>query len=131
MGREAAEESEEIKRILSKYKIAFITAGMGGGTGTGEIAPIIAKFVKTLIILTVGVEQLAFLYERVKEKRASPGRKWNQQIKDHVDTLLVIVTIKCGISWKPHNESSRKTDNVLATCAKCITDVVVRGRMKC
>ncbi len=76
IGRQATEESlEEIGRILEvNTKMAFITAGMGGGTGTGG-APIIAKICKDLGILTVGIVTTPFAYEG--KKRIASGRRRN------------------------------------------------------
>jgi cell division protein FtsZ len=89
IGRQACEESlEEIKRILEvNTKMAFITAGMGGGTGTGG-APIIAKICKELGILTVGIITTPFSYEgRKRQQQSEEGIK---NMKQYVDTLLVI-----------------------------------------
>ena len=87
IGREATEESlEEIKRILEvNTKMAFITAGMGGGTGTGG-APIIAKICKDLGILTVGIVTTPFAYEG--KKRIAQAEDGISKLKDHVDTFL-------------------------------------------
>ena len=89
IGRQATEESlEEIKRILEvNTKMAFITAGMGGGTGTGG-APIISKICKDLGILTVGIVTTPFSYEG--RKRQMQAEEGIQIMKQYVDTLLVI-----------------------------------------
>src|SRR5664279_3087774 len=89
IGRQATEESlEEIRRILEvNTKMAFITAGMGGGTGTGG-APILAKICKDLGILTVGIVTTPFSYEG--RKRLAQAEAGISLLKDHVDTLLVI-----------------------------------------
>ena len=89
IGRQATEESlEEIKRILEvNTKMAFITAGMGGGTGTGG-APILAKICKDLGILTVGIVTTPFTYEG--KKRVAQAEEGIMLLKEHVDTLLVI-----------------------------------------
>ena len=86
IGREATQESlDEIKRILEvNTKMAFITAGMGGGTGTGG-APILAKVCKDLGILTVGIVTTPFAYEG--KKRIIQAEEGIRQLKDHVDTL--------------------------------------------
>jgi cell division protein FtsZ len=125
IGRQATEESlEEIKRILEvNTKMAFITAGMGGGTGTGG-APIIAKICKDLGILTVGIVTTPFAYEgRKRQLQAEEGIK---MLKSYVDTLLVISNDKLRHQFGnlKMREAFDKADNVLATAAKCITDVI-------
>jgi cell division protein FtsZ len=125
IGRQATEESlEEIKRILEvNTKMAFITAGMGGGTGTGG-APIIAKICKDLGILTVGICTTPFAYEgRKRQQQAEDGIKI---LKQYVDTLLVISNDKLRHQFGnlKMREAFAKADNVLATAAKCITDVI-------
>jgi cell division protein FtsZ len=125
IGKQATEESlEEIKRILEvNTKMAFITAGMGGGTGTGG-APIIAKICKDLGVLTVGIVTTPFSYEG--RKRQLQAEEGIQQLKDHVDTLLVISNDKLRHQYGnlKMKEAFAKADNVLATAAKCITDVI-------
>src|SRR5687768_9941831 len=125
IGRQATEESlEEIKRILEvNTKMAFITAGMGGGTGTGG-APILAKICKDLGILTVGIVTTPFAYEG--KKRLSQAEEGISLLKDHVDTLLVISNDKLRHQFGnlKMKEAFEKADNVLATAAKCITDVI-------
>jgi len=125
IGRQATEESlEEIKRILEvNTKMAFITAGMGGGTGTGG-APILAKICKDLGILTVGIVTTPFAYEG--KKRLAQAEEGVRMMKDHVDTLLVISNDKLRHQFGnlKMKEAFEKADNVLATAAKCITDVI-------
>ncbi len=125
IGKEATEESlEEIKRILEvNTKMAFITAGMGGGTGTGG-APIIAKICKDLDILTVGIVTTPFAYEG--KKRIAQAENGISQLKDYVDTLLVISNDKLRHQFGnlTMKAAFSKADNVLATAAKCITDVI-------
>jgi cell division protein FtsZ len=125
IGRQATEESlEEIKRILEvNTKMAFITAGMGGGTGTGG-APIIAKICKDLGILTVGIVTTPFAYEgKKRQQQAMEGIK---NLEQYVDTLLVISNDKLRHQFGnlKMREAFEKADNVLATAAKCITDVI-------
>lgn len=125
IGRQATEESlEEIKRILEvNTKMAFITAGMGGGTGTGG-APIISKICKELGILTVGIVTTPFSYEgRKRQMQAEEGIK---VMKEYVDTLLVISNDKLRHQFGnlKMKEAFNRADNVLATAAKCITDVI-------
>src|SRR5918993_634758 len=125
IGRQATEESlEEIKRILEvNTKMAFITAGMGGGTGTGG-APILSKICKDLGILTVGIVTTPFSYEG--KKRLSQAEEGISLLKDHVDTLLVISNDKLRHQFGnlKMKEAFSRADNVLATAAKCITDVI-------
>ncbi len=125
IGKQATEESlEEIKRILEvNTKMAFITAGMGGGTGTGG-APILAKICKDLGILTVGIVTTPFAYEG--KKRLAQAEEGIRLLKDHVDTLLVISNDKLRHQFGnlKMKEAFAKADNVLATAAKCITDVI-------
>jgi len=125
IGRQATEESlEEIKRILEvNTKMAFITAGMGGGTGTGG-APIIAQICKELGILTVGIVTTPFAYEG--KKRLQQAQEGINLLKENVDTLLVISNDKLRHQFGnlKMKEAFGRADNVLATAAKCITDVI-------
>lgn len=125
IGRQATEESlEEIKRILEvNTKMAFITAGMGGGTGTGG-APIIAQICKDLGILTVGIVTTPFAYEG--KKRIAQAEEGIMLLKNHVDTLLVISNDKLRHQFGnlKMKEAFNKADDILATAAKCITDVI-------
>jgi cell division protein FtsZ len=125
IGRQATEESlEEIRKILEvNTKMAFITAGMGGGTGTGG-APIIAKICKELGILTVGIVTTPFAYEG--KKRLQQAEEGIRQLRQHVDTLLVISNDKLRHQFGnlKMREAFEKADNVLATAARCITDVI-------
>jgi cell division protein FtsZ len=125
IGRQATEESlEELRSILEvNTKMAFVTAGMGGGTGTGG-APIISQICKDLGILTVGIVTTPFAYEGKKRQlQAEDGIK---NLKQYVDTLLVISNDKLRHQFGnlKMREAFAKADNVLATAAKCITDVI-------
>lgn len=125
VGKLATEESlEEIKRILEvNTKMAFITVGMGGGTGTGG-APIIAQICKDLGILTVGIVTTPFGFEG--PRRLQQAQEGIEQLKPHVDTLLVISNDKLRMQYGnlKMKEAFGKADNVLATAAKCITDII-------
>jgi cell division protein FtsZ len=125
IGRQATEESlEELKGILEvNTKMAFVTAGMGGGTGTGG-APIISKICKDLGILTVGIVTTPFAYEG--KKRQVQAEEGIKNLKQYVDTLLVISNDKLRHQFGnlKMREAFAKADNVLATAAKCITDVI-------
>ena len=125
VGKAATEESlEEIKRILEvNTKMAFITVGMGGGTGTGG-APIISKICKELGILTVGIVTTPFGFEG--PRRMLQAEEGIKQLKPHVDTLLVISNDKLRMQYGnlKMKEAFTKADIVLATAAKCITDII-------
>ncbi|MEI6264110.1 MAG: cell division protein FtsZ [Sphingobacteriia bacterium] len=125
VGKKATEESlEEIKRILEvNTKMAFITVGMGGGTGTGG-APIIAQICKDLGILTVGIVTTPFGFEG--PRRLKQAEEGIAALKPFVDTLLVISNDKLRMQYGnlKMKEAFSKADNVLATAAKCITDVI-------
>lgn len=125
IGRQATEESlEELKGMLEvNTKMAFVTAGMGGGTGTGG-APIISKICKDLGILTVGIVTTPFAYEG--KKRQLQAEEGIKNLKQYVDTLLVISNDKLRHQFGnlKMREAFAKADNVLATAAKCITDVI-------
>lgn len=125
VGKMATEESlDEIKRILEvNTKMAFITVGMGGGTGTGG-APIIAQICKDLGILTVGIVTTPFGFEG--PRRQLQAEEGIRQLKPYVDTLLVISNDKLRMQYGnlKMKEAFSKADNVLATAAKCITDII-------
>lgn len=124
-GRNAAIESkEDIREMLSEdTKMVFVTAGMGGGTGTGA-APVIAQVAKELDILTVGIVTAPFGFEgRKKMNQANEGIRL---LKQHCDTVLVVLNDKIkemfgnlGIS-----EAFGKADNVLTTAAKGIAEII-------
>jgi cell division protein FtsZ len=125
IGRQATEESlEELRSILEvNTKMAFVTAGMGGGTGTGG-APIISQICKDLGILTVGIVTTPFAYEG--KKRQQQAEEGISNLKQYVDTLLVISNDKLRHQFGnlKMRDAFAKADNVLATAAKCITDVI-------
>src|SRR5678809_18852 len=125
VGKNATEESlEEIRRILEvNTKMAFITAGMGGGTGTGG-APIIAQVCREMGILTVGIVTTPFGFEGPRRLlQAEDGIK---RLQPYVDTLLIISNDKLRMQYGnlKMKEAFAKADNVLATAAKCITDII-------
>lgn len=125
IGRQATEESlDEIRRILQvNTKMAFVTAGMGGGTGTGG-TPIIARICRDMGILTVGIVTMPFSYEG--KKRTQYAEAGIKELKQCVDTLLVISNDKLRHQFGNLTMSAALStaDNVLATAAKCITDVI-------
>jgi len=124
-GRESALENlEDVKRILSdNTKMVFLTAGMGGGTGTGA-APVIAEAATEMGILTVGIVTLPFSFEGQK--------RWNQAVdgirnlKDHVDALLVIHNDRLRDIYgdQPLSIAFGHADNVLAMAAKGIAEII-------
>eukprot|EP00210_Caulerpa_lentillifera_P002567 g2462.t1 len=88
LGEEAGQESaEELTEILHEADMVFITAGMGGGTGTGA-APVLARISKDMGILTVGVVTLPFTFEG--RKRALQAQEGVETLRRNVDTLIVI-----------------------------------------
>jgi cell division protein FtsZ len=125
IGKQATEESlEEIRKMLEvNTKMAFITAGMGGGTGTGG-APIVAKICRDLGILTVGIVTTPFGYEG--PRRMAQAQAGVAELKEQVDTLLVISNDKLRHQFGnlKMKEAFAKADDVLCTAAKCITDVI-------
>ncbi len=125
VGRMAAEESlEKIKEALTEdTQMLFITAGMGGGTGTGA-APIIAQQARELGILTVGIVTLPFSWEgRRRKQQAEAGIN---EIKKYVDTLLVISNDKLREQYgnQTVSEAFAKADNVLTSAAKGIAELI-------
>ncbi len=125
IGKQSCEESfEDIAKILKvNTRMAFITAGMGGGTGTGG-APVIAKICRDLGILTVGIVTTPFTYEgRRRMKQAQEGI---EAMRQHVDTVLIISNDKLRQQFGnlPFTQAFSKADDILATAAKCITDVI-------
>jgi cell division protein FtsZ len=125
IGKQAGQESEdEISKILKiNTRMAFITAGMGGGTGTGA-APIISKVCRELGILTVGIVTTPFAYEG--RKRLKQAQEGIASMREHVDTILIISNDKLRQQFGnlPFTQAFSKADNVLATAAKCITDLI-------
>lgn len=125
VARRAAEESrEEIERLFNDgTKMAFITAGMGGGTGTGA-APVVAEIAKSLGILTVGIVTIPFKFEMTgKIKQALKGVI---EISKHVDALLVINNQRL-IDMYPKlqvTEGFHMVDNVLTTATKSIAEII-------
>lgn len=125
IGREAAVETiEDIKKVLSSdTRMVFVTAGMGGGTGTGA-APIIAQIAKEMGILTVGIVTVPFAFEG--KKRRVQAEEGLEQIRSHVDTLLVINNEKLReiAGNMSISDAFAKADGVLSTAAKSIADVI-------
>ena len=125
VARRAAEESrEEITALFNDgTKMAFITAGMGGGTGTGA-APVVAEIAKSLGILTVGIVTIPFKFEMTgKIKQALKGVI---EISKHVDALLVINNQRLIDIYPKLNvtEGFRIVDDVLTTATKSIAEII-------
>jgi len=125
IGQKAGVESiDEIENLLANNtKMVFVTAGMGGGTGTGA-APIVAKAAKDLGILTVGIVTTPFTYEgKRRQRQAEEGIN---QLRSQVDTILVISNDKLRQNFGniPASQAFVKADDILATATKCITDVI-------
>lgn len=121
----AAEESrEQIEKLFNDgTKMAFITAGMGGGTGTGA-APVVAKIAKDMGILTIGIVTIPFKFEMGKKiKQALRGVS---EIAKHVDALLVINNERLLDIYPKLDieEGFRKVDDVLTTATKSIAEII-------
>ncbi len=124
-GREAAEMSkDEISALLDdNTKMLFVTAGMGGGTGTGA-APVIAKIAKEKDILTVGIVTLPM--EREGRRRKLQALEGIEELKKCVDTLILISTDKLRDQYgnMKLSEAFKKADDVLTTAAKGIAEII-------
>ena len=127
IGQAAADESlNEIINLLQGANMVFITAGMGGGTGTGS-AHVIARAAKELNILTVGVVTLPFLYEGPSRmRRAEQGL---EELRKHVDTIIVVPNqnlFKIASEQTTFEESFGLSNDVLLHGVQSITDLMVR-----
>lgn len=125
IGEKAAEESKsEIEAILEGADMVFVTAGMGGGTGTGA-APVVAQIAKDMGILTVSVVTKPFIFEgRTRQKQAEAGV---EKLKKNVDTLIVVPNDRLlQISEKrtPMVEAFKMADKVLLDGIKGISDLI-------
>jgi len=125
VGRKAAEEDiERIREYITGADMVFITAGMGGGTGTGG-APVVARLAKELGALTVGVVTKPFLFEGKKRmKQADDGMR---ELKDSVDTLIAIPNQRLlSIAGRnmPILETFKKADDVLLQAVRGISDLI-------
>lgn len=126
-GKEAAEESiDSIKELFNDTtKMVFVTAGMGGGTGTGA-APVIANVAKEMGILTVGIVTIPFLFE--KKPKIMQALKGVEEMKKNVDALLVINNERLreiytdGITTA--KDAFSKADDILTTATKSIAEII-------
>ncbi|MDN3686456.1 cell division protein FtsZ [Cyclobacterium jeungdonense] len=124
-GKNAALESkEEIRKLLEdNTKMVFITAGMGGGTGTGA-APVIAKIAKDMDILTVGIVTAPFVFEG--RKKTFSAQAGIEALRENCDTVLVILNDKLREIYGnlPIRQAFGKADNILSTAAKSIAEII-------
>ncbi|WP_033829299.1 cell division protein FtsZ [Bacillus andreraoultii] len=125
VGRKAAEESkEQLEEVIQGADMVFVTAGMGGGTGTGA-APIIASIAKELGALTVGVVTRPFSFEG--RKRATQAASGITSMKEAVDTLIVIPNdrlLEIVDKSTPMLEAFKEADNVLRQGVQGISDLI-------
>lgn len=124
VGKGAALESkEQIREFLNGTKMVFITAGMGGGTGTGA-APVIAKIAKSMGILTVGIVTEPFAFEG--KKKLAQANAGIQALRHSCDTVLVILNDKLREIYGnlPIGQAFAQADNVLTTAAKGIAEII-------
>jgi cell division protein FtsZ len=123
LGRKAIEESQaQIKELLTDVDIAFITAGLGGGTGTGA-APVIAEMARRKGAITVGVVTTPF---RIEKGRMEPAAHALTEMRRHCDTVVVIDNNKLMqlVPQLPINEAFRVADQVLANMIKGIVETI-------
>ncbi len=126
-GREAASESKErIKEVLTGSDMVFITAGMGGGTGTGA-APIIAEMAKSMDILTVGVVTMPFEFElALRKQQATNGLN---ELKKHLDTLITIPNDKVFFVMDertPLDVAYAIIDDVLRQAVQAVSEIITK-----
>jgi cell division protein FtsZ len=127
VGKEAAEESIDlISEELRNTNMLFITAGLGGGTGTGAL-PVIASIAKKLGIVTVAIVSTPFNFEGTK--RMNLALQGLEEVKNNVDTLLIIPNqnlFKVSNEQTSFAEAFRKADNVLFDGVKGLTDLITQ-----
>jgi len=125
IGKSAAMESEEEirKALSSNTEMVFITAGLGGGTGTGG-APVIASIAREMGILTVGIVTMPFAFEG--KKRKMQAEQGLEELKKHVDSLLVICNDKLRELYGSlkMKEAFARADDVLANAARGIAELI-------
>jgi cell division protein FtsZ len=124
VGRAAAIESrEQIREMLSGTKMVFVTAGMGGGTGTGA-APVLAKIAKEMDILTVGIVTVPFGWEG--KKKFAQAEIGIDELRQNCDTVLMILNSKLREIYGdlPIRQAFAQADNVLTTAAKGIAEII-------
>jgi cell division protein FtsZ len=124
VGKNAALESkEQIREMLVGTKMVFVTAGMGGGTGTGA-APVIAKIAKDMDILTVGIITAPFMFEG--KKKMGQAELGIEALRANCDTVLVILNDKLREIYGnlSINQAFAQADNILTTAAKGIAEII-------
>jgi cell division protein FtsZ len=124
VGKNAALESkDQIREMLAGTKMVFITAGMGGGTGTGA-APVIAKIAKDMDILTVGIVTAPFSFEG--KKKGSQAEFGIEGLRQNCDTVLVILNDKLREIFGNLSigQAFAQADNILTTAAKSIAEII-------
>src|SRR5688572_4146868 len=124
VGRNAALESkEQIREMLQDTKMLFVTAGMGGGTGTGA-APVLAKIAKDMDILTVGIVTAPFGFEG--KKKGSQAEFGIEGLRQTCDTVLVILNDKLREIFGNLSigQAFAQADNILTTAAKSIAEII-------
>lgn len=126
-GRKEAESStEDLRKLLSdNTKMVFITAGMGGGTGTGA-APVVANIAKQMGMLTIGVVTIPFYFE--KEKKIIKALKGVEEMRKNVDALLIVNNERlCDIYSNtriPVKEAFKRADEILSNAVKSISELI-------
>lgn len=123
-GRKAAVESEDaIRQAMEGADMVFLTAGMGGGTGTGA-APLFAKVAKEMGCLTVGIVTKPFSFEG--KKRMIQAEQGLEQLKEYVDSLIIISNNKVleVIGHIPFEDAFKEADNILRQGVQTITDLI-------
>ena len=124
VGKNAALESkEQIRELLTGTKMVFVTAGMGGGTGTGA-APVIAKIAKDMDILTVGIVTSPFAFEG--KKKMGQAELCIDALRQNCDTVIVILNDKLREIYGnlSINQAFSQADNILTTAAKGIAEII-------
>ena len=127
LGRQEAENNvEDIKTLLSDgTKMVFVTAGMGGGTGTGA-APVVAKVAKDMGLLTIGIVTIPFYFE--KKKKIIKALKGVDELRKHVDAILIVNNERlCDVysnSEVSIKEAFQRADNILKDAVKGISELI-------
>ncbi|MEL6987292.1 MAG: cell division protein FtsZ [Bacteroidota bacterium] len=125
VGKEACIESiDDVRRFLERNtKMLFVTAGMGGGTGTGA-APIIAKVAREMDILTVGIVTVPFTFEG--RRRSSQAKEGLEELKKNVDAVIIVSNDKLREIHGnlPISAAFAQADNILTTAAKGIAEII-------
>lgn len=125
VGEKSAEESiDSIRELLSKNtKMVFITAGMGGGTGTGA-APVVARIAREMGVLTVGIVTTPFWFEG--KSRYNHALEGIEKLRENVDTLLIINNDKIREMYGnlKRSEAFGHANNILTTAAKAISEII-------